>query len=1129
MQNNNSASPTVFDSKLGDLRAECYSDSIVLKWRPLTELDSDEDPLFYQVFYRDTSDPGNNWIPVPAEEPGATTLTNLCPETVYAVFVIAFNESGRVGSFPGDDEYLLTRTTIAPDTETPTVSSKVLSATRTGDSVTLKWKAAKDDITEDSFIRYKVYRTELGAWQEPKMVKGVKSYTFIDLTPATKYRFRVEALDEADNVLPYDEIEVETEDSVPPTAESAELNATSSGNDNVTIHWTPATDNATPENEILYRVSRAVNGKWEIPIEAKNIAAYTFSDLLPVAKYLFRVQAFDAAGKEFRYDDFEWITVDDVKPEAPDTGVKLTIKDNKVTVSWAAAKDNVTAAKKIVYRVYRTENGAWQPPVEVREATSYDFTNLEYAKSYKFKVEAADEAGNVLKYKEELGYVKDTVIPKAGSTTLDLVCDKNDVTVSWAPATDNVTVNAKIRYKVYWWEDVMEKTPKDVSGAGPCKFSGLTYGKTYRFQVKAWDEAENVLVYDSKSIKVMDKEKPTASNTDLMLETDDNKVTVKWMAATDNATAKASILYKVYCKVDGVEQAPKDVRGATSYQFTNLTYKKTYTFRVEARDEADNVLNYGSKSVTIADTKLPQIGNPVLSLTLVDNSVTVKWAAASDNYTIASKIRYKVNCYTDAGVLYSSKSVTGNTSETITNLVYGKTYKFKVTAFDEADNSINYTEQTKKVVDTKSPTLSNTALTLEAKNNTITVKWTAASDNATAASKIRYMVSRTENGVWQAEKQVTGTTSYAFPGLTYDKNYTFRVRAIDEAGNAISYLSKAMTLRDTDKPTISQSSLTLTPARDSIQVQWTKASDNATATDKIRYKVYRTQAGVWQSPVTVTGSNSYKFTGLNPSTTYNFKVEALDESGNSQLYLQRAATTLEGTAPTVSSRSLGVSDLLDDRFTISWKMASDNVTPTNKIQYKVWLRESGSWRLVREATGISSYTFTGLKANTEYGYYVCAFDEAGNCLQYPADGRCNLLTTQRARVHALSFSIEQGASVLKYTNTVYFAIEYEYYGRNSDGSIAGFGNGAWEYKWSNNKDTSSQITLPPNCYFKDHKVYIRLRSRRGATKGLSDWKFCNGGYVDVGNGSLKFKLTGSYYSYTVNLGGTAAQGYAQFK
>ena len=765
MKNKDSAGPMVFESKQGDLRAECYSDSIKLKWRPLTELDSEEDPLFYQVFYRDNSDPGNNWVPALADEPGGTTLTNLQPETVYAIMVSTFNESGRVASFPADDEFLLARTSIAPDTEAPTASSTKLTAACTGDSVTLKWKAAKDDFTEDSFIRYKVYRTELGAWLEPETVKGIKSYMFIDLAPATKYRFRVEALDEADNVLPYDEIEVETEDSVPPTAESAELHATSSGNDNLTISWTPATDNATPNNEILYRVSRSVNGKWEIPVEAKNIAACTFSDLLPVTKYLFRVQAFDAAGKEFRYDDFEWITEDDVNPEAPDTGLQLTVKDNTVTVSWAAATDNVTAEGDIAYRVYRTENGAWQPPIEVKGLTSRIFKNLEYAKSYKFKVEAVDEAGNVLKYKEESGYVKDTVIPKAGSTTLDLVCDKNDVTVSWAPATDNVTVNAKIRYKVYWWEDVVEKTPRDVSGAGPCKFTGLTYGKTYRFQVKAWDEAENVLVYDSKSIKVVDKEKPTASNTDLMLETDDNKVTVKWTAATDNATAKENILYKVYCKVDGVEQAPKVVRGARSCQFTNLTYKKMYTFRAEAWDEANNVLNYGSKSVTIADTKLPQIGNPVLSLTLVDNSVTVKWAAASDNYTIASKIRYKVNCYTDTGVLYSSKTVTGNTSETITNLVYGKTYKFKVTAFDEADNSINYTEQTKKVVDTKNPTLSNTALTLEAKNNTINVKWTAASDNATAASKMRYMVSRTENGVWQAEKLVTGGTSYAFTGL----------------------------------------------------------------------------------------------------------------------------------------------------------------------------------------------------------------------------------------------------------------------------------------------------------------------------------------------------------------------------
>lgn len=907
------------------------TNSISIKWEPATDNVTKQNQILYQVWFTMVNVNSDLWHKVEEKGISSYTFNNLKESTEYAICVKAFDEAGNSLHYPDDGDCIIT-STDTPDTAAPTVSSDKLSATPTGDSVTLKWKAAKDNVTKDSLIRYKVYRTEFGAWLEPKVVKGVSSYTFIDLIPATKYRFRVEALDEADNVLPYDEIEVKTEDSVPPTAVSAELHATSSGNNNVTVHWAPATDNATPENEILYRVSRSVNGKWETPIEAKHIAAYTFSDLLPATKYIFRVLAFDAAGKEFRYNDFEWITKDDVKPEAPDTGVTLTVKDNKATLSWAAAKDNVTAAKKIVYRVYRTENGAWQSPIEVKDATSYTFNNLGYAKSYNFKVEAVDEAGNVLKYKEVSGVIKDTVIP--------------------------------------------------------------------------------------------------------------------------------------------------------------------------------------------------QIGNPALSLTLVDNSVTVKWAAASDNYTTASKIRYQITCYTESGNVYSSKSVTGQTSQTFTNLVYGSTYRFKVTAFDEADNSINYTEQTKKIVDTKGPTLSNTALTLEAKNNTVTVKWTAASDNATVASKIRYMVSRTENGVWQPEKPVTGSTSYPFTGLTYNKNYTFQVRALDEVGNPVSYALKSMTLRDTDAPTVSQSSLTLTPTRDSITVQWVKASDNATPTDKITYKVYRTQAGVWQSPVPLTGVNSYTFTGLKPSTTYTFRVEAFDGAGNPFTYLQKAATTLEGTAPTVSSRDLTVSNLLDDRFTFSWKLASDNVTPSNNILYKVGLRENGTWRVVREAKGICSHTFTGLKANTLYGYYVNAYDEAGNLLQYPSDGRCNLVTTQRARVHQLTVNLTQGATVLKGSKTIALRIEYDYYKRNSDGSIGGTGSGWWEQIWASTNSHSKTITLPTDCYFKDHQICVKISSRNA---GVGSWKLCCSGYVDVANGTLNFKLTGSYFNQKVRLGGTAAEGYAQFK
>ena len=53
-----------------------------------------------------------------------------------------------------------------------------------------------------------------------------------------------------------------------------------------------------------------------------------------------------------------------------------------------------------------------------------------------------------------------------------------------------------------------------------------------------------------------------------------------------------------------------------------------------------------------------------------------------------------------------------------------------------------------------------------------------------------------------------------------------------------------------------------------------------------------------------------------------------------------------------------------------------------------------TWKKVAEKQGISSYTLSNLKAATNYGFYVEAFDEAGNTLSYPLDNGCMTAKTK---------------------------------------------------------------------------------------------------------------------------------------
>ena len=102
-------------------------------------------------------------------------------------------------------------------------------------------------------------------------------------------------------------------------------------------------------------------------------------------------------------------------------------------------------------------------------------------------------------------------------------------------------------------------------------------------------------------------------------------------------------------------------------------------------------------------------------------------------------------------------------------------------------------------------------------------------------------------------------------------------------------------------------------------------------------------------------------------------------------------------APQAVSMAITVSDVKHDCFTISWKKATDNVTDSKLIKYKVYYAnfddKDDDWHLATQRMDIDTFTFTGLKQSTKYVFYVEALDQAGNVLTYPKDYGCQVQET----------------------------------------------------------------------------------------------------------------------------------------
>ena len=286
-----------------------------------------------------------------------------------------------------------------------------------------------------------------------------------------------------------------------------------------------------------------------------------------------------------------------------------------------------------------------------------------------------------------------------------------------------------------------------------------------------------------------------------------NTLNLKWTAATDDKTATGKLRYQVLYNVKGSSEVKtSEVKeNMLALILTGLTEKTTYIVKVKVMDEANNTTEYQAKEVTTpaapeaADKEAPKAG-AISEATATFNTLNLKWTAATDNKTIAEKLRYQV-LYNVKG---SSEVKTSELKEnmlvlTLTGLTEKTTYVVKVKVMDEAGNTAEY--QAKEVTtpaepDTQAPTPAAISDRITVTDQTATLSWETAKDNQTSFDDLRYQVFWKVNG--SAEVKNSGTPqaamfSYVIKGLTPNTSYTVWVEVSDKAGNKAKYPEKTFT------------------------------------------------------------------------------------------------------------------------------------------------------------------------------------------------------------------------------------------------------------------------------------------------------------------------------------------------
>jgi fibronectin type 3 domain-containing protein len=247
---------------------------------------------------------------------------------------------------------------------------------------------------------------------------------------------------------------------------------------------------------------------------------------------------------------------------------------------------------------------------------------------------------------------------------------------------------------------------------------------------------------------------------------------------------------------------------------------------------------------------------------------------------------------------------------------------------------------------------------------TINLSWSASTDNIGVTN---YLVFR--DTLPSPIATVVGT-AFSDTGLTPLSSHSYRVIAIDGAGNLSGYSNTATanTPADTTAPSAPTDLTAVGSNSTTINLSWTASTDNV---DVVGYSVFRDGGATAIATVSVT---NFSDTGLGIGSTHTYTVKALDAANNVSAASNAVTASTQGndTTPPTAPTGLTATGSSSTTIDLNWTASTDNFAVTG---YKVF-RDGGATEIATVST--TSFSDTGLAVNSTHSYQVVAFDAAGN-------------------------------------------------------------------------------------------------------------------------------------------------------
>ncbi len=335
-----------------------------------------------------------------------------------------------------------------------------------GAGVNLAWTASTGD-DRGGEVRYEVLKND------SILASYIGITTFRDEAGTSADRYFVRAMDYTGNRSATTAVFTATEIDTTPPSTPQNLVGTIGANGDVTLTWTPATDNVAVTGYIVLRNN----------VEIARVSGPTHIVPTPApGDHWYQVRAIDAAGNEGSKTPSTKVTIvgaDVTKPSTPQNLVGTIGANGDVTLTWTPATDNVAVTGYIVLR-NNVEIARVSGPTHIVPTPAPG--------DHWYQVRAIDAAGNEgsktpsTKVTIAPVQVADTTKPSTPQNLVGAVQPNGDVTLTWTPSTDNVAVTGYI---------VLRNNVEIARVGGPTHIVPAPAAGSHWYQVRAFDAAGN--------------------------------------------------------------------------------------------------------------------------------------------------------------------------------------------------------------------------------------------------------------------------------------------------------------------------------------------------------------------------------------------------------------------------------------------------------------------------------------------------------------------------------------------------------------------------------------------------------------------------------------------------------------